>query len=69
MFKKYSITLIFISCSLSIQADDCSINKFISDYLTRINTYILDDDYVNAKKELDTLSFRYLKMNKATKEC
>lgn len=61
MFKKYSITLIFISCSLSIQADDCSINKFISDYLTRINTYILDDDYVNAKKELDTLSFRYFK--------
>lgn len=61
MFKKYTITLIFISCSLSIQADDCSINKFISDYLTRINTYILDDDYVNAKKELDTLSFRYFK--------
>lgn len=61
MFKKYTITLIFLSCSLSIQADDCSISKFISDYLTRINTYILDDDYVNAKKELDTLSFRYFK--------
>jgi len=61
MFKKYTITLIFLLCSLSIQADDCSINKFISDYLTRINTYILDDDYVNAKKELDTLSFRYFK--------
>jgi len=61
MFKKYTITLIFLLCSLSIQADDCSISKFISDYLTRINTYILDDDYVNAKKELDTLSFRYFK--------
>jgi tetratricopeptide (TPR) repeat protein len=61
MFKKYTITLIFLSCSLSIQANDCSITKFISDYLTRINTYILDDDYVNAKKELDTLSFRYFK--------
>ena len=61
MFKKYTITLIFLSCSLSIQADDCSISKFISDYLTRINTYILDDDYANAKKELDTLSFRYFK--------
>lgn len=61
MFKKYTITLIFLLYSLSIQADDCSISKFISDYLTRINTYILDDDYVNAKKELDTLSFRYFK--------
>lgn len=61
MFKKYTITLIFLSCSFSIQADDCSISKFISDYLTRINTYILDDDYVNAKKELDILSFRYFK--------
>ena len=61
MCKKYTITLIFLSCSLSIQANDCSITKFISDYLTRINTYILDDDYVNAKKELDTLSFRYFK--------
>ena len=61
MFKKILFPLILILSTFSVEADDCSINKFISDYLTRINTYILDDDYENAKKELDTLSFRYFK--------
>ena len=61
MYKKYTLLIIFLFTSISVQADDCSISKFISDYLTRINTYIIDDDYVNAKKELDILSFRYFK--------
>ena len=61
MFKKILFLLILILSTFSVEADDCSINKFISDYLTRINTYILDDDYENAKKELDNLSFRYFK--------
>lgn len=61
MFKKTLFLLILILSTFSVEADDCSISKFISDYLTRINTYILDDDYENAKKELDTLSFRYFK--------
>ena len=61
MFKKTLFLIILILSTFSVEADDCSISKFISDYLTRINTYILDDDYENAKKELDTLSFRYFK--------
>lgn len=61
MFKKYTLSIIFLLFSIDTKADDCSINKFISDYLTRINNYILDDDYISAKKELDTLSFRYFK--------
>lgn len=61
MYKKYTLLIIFLFTSISAQADDCSISKFISDYLTRINSYIVDDDYVNAKKELDILSFRYFK--------
>ena len=61
MFKKYTLSIIFLLLSIDTKADDCSINKFISDYLTRINNYILDDDYISAKKELDTLSFRYFK--------
>ncbi len=61
MFKKYTLSIIFLLFTIDTRADDCSISKFISDYLTRINNYILDDDYTNAKKELDTLSFRYFK--------
>lgn len=61
MFKKNLFLLALVFLTFNVEADDCSISKFISDYLTRINTYILDDDYVNAKKELDTLSFRYFK--------
>ncbi|MDA0754237.1 MAG: hypothetical protein O3A49_06115 [Candidatus Marinimicrobia bacterium] len=61
MFKKYTLSIIFLLFTIDTRADDCSISKFLSDYLTRINNYILDDDYTNAKKELDTLSFRYFK--------
>ena len=50
-----------ISTTVNVAADDCSISKFISDYLTRINNYIADDDYENAKKELDIVSLRYFK--------
>ena len=60
MFKKYILLIIFLF-TIDTKADDCSISKFISDYLTRINNYILYDDYTNAKKELDILSFRYFK--------
>ena len=61
MFKKFLILLIFLLSTENLKADDCSISKFISDYLTRINKYIDEEDYVNAKKELDIVSLRYFK--------
>lgn len=61
MFKKLILFLFLASPSTNLIADDCSISKFISDYLVRINNYIADDDYENAKKELDIVSLRYFK--------
>tara|TARA_B100000989_G_scaffold290305_1_gene263278 strand:+ start:2853 stop:4067 length:1215 start_codon:yes stop_codon:yes gene_type:complete len=61
MYKKIIIFVFMISTTVNVAADDCSISKFISDYLTRINNYIADDDYENAKKELDIVSLRYFK--------
>ena len=55
-----SISLLF-SLSNNLAADDCSISKYISDYLVRINKYTAEEDYERAKKELDILSFRYFK--------
>ena len=49
MFKKNLFLLALVFLTFNVEADDCSISKFISDYLTRINTYILDDDYVKEK--------------------
>ena len=55
MYKKIIIFVFLISTTAYVEADDCSISKFISDYLTRINNYIADEDYENAKKELDKI--------------
>ena len=61
MFRIILSISLFFSFSNDLIADDCSISKYISDYLVRINKYTAEENYEKAKKELDILSFRYFK--------
>ena len=60
MFKRI-LFIFFILSSPIISSSEDAISNFVYDYLKRINKFIDEEDYLNAKKELDIFSRRYFK--------
>jgi len=60
MFKRI-LFIFFILSSPIISSSEDAISNFVYEYLKRINKFIDEEDYLNAKKELDVFSRRYFK--------
>ena len=60
MFKRI-LFIFFILSSPIISSSEDAISNFVYEYLKRINKFIDEEDYLNAKKELDIFSRRYFK--------
>lgn len=60
MFKRI-LFIFFILSSPIVSSSEDAISNFVYEYLKRINKFIDEEDYLNAKKELDVFSRRYFK--------
>ena len=60
MFKRI-LFIFFILSSPIVSSSEDAISNFVYEYLKRINKFIDEEDYLNAKKELDIFSRRYFK--------
>ena len=60
MFKRI-LFIFFILSSPIVSTSEDAISNFVYEYLKRINKFIDEEDYLNAKKELDVFSRRYFK--------
>ena len=58
MFK-YLLVIFLIFPSNNLLSQEDSINKFVYEYLKRINEHIEDEDFVEAQRELDIFVRRY----------
>ena len=58
MFK-YLLTIFLLFPSNNLLSQEDSINKFVYEYLKRINEHIEDEDFVEAQRELDIFVRRY----------
>ena len=58
MFK-YLLIILLLFPSNNLLSQEDSINKFVYEYLKRINEHIEDEDFVEAQRELDIFVRRY----------